>query len=190
MSLLRCLNPDCPVEAIEDLPEKILYKKDKRPCSPYCCPVCGISLSSAEDVDDIYCRRLQRRWKYVEEFGDLGLIPRLLNRWEYCFVYFEDRGILAVSHSDFDNYESLKLYEQYKRVKDTQKEDPLFGFDLFFYSPHEESITFKIEVGDANSEDLIELYNALSELHRAYGGVGIILKNKGVEFYEEEEVSI
>jgi len=50
------------------------------------------------------------------------------------------------------------------------------------------SIDIWIDPGSASSEDLAELYSALSELHRAHGGIGVDFLDDGTKVYSLEEV--
>lgn len=43
-----------------------------------------------------------------------------------------------------------------------------------------------VNVGNANSEDLVELYSALSDLYRAYGGKGLVLEDEDSQILDFE----
>jgi len=51
------------------------------------------------------------------------------------------------------------------------------------------SVDVWIDPGLASSDDLAELYTALSELHRAHGGAGIDFCDDDTRVYSSEEVS-
>ncbi len=43
----------------------------------------------------------------------------------------------------------------------------------------ETGLDLYLDLGGASEEDIIELYSALSELHRAYGGTGVVVRDDG-----------
>ncbi len=45
-----------------------------------------------------------------------------------------------------------------------------------------------IDPGNANADDLQELYDALSELHRACGGAGVVFRDEKTEVFANAEV--
>ncbi len=47
-------------------------------------------------------------------------------------------------------------------------------------------IRFTLNPGDASAEDLAEVLISMSELHRSYGGLGLIFESEGFEFTARE----
>ena len=52
--------------------------------------------------------------------------------------------------------------------------------------PRNWSFDLLVDPGEANENDLAELYEAFSELHRAYGGVGLIFRNDESHIYSPD----
>ena len=85
----------------------------------------------------------------------------------------------------FEDWDEIvsRLVEKFLDQKpETSQRQYVASDATFSISPRPEdsdnwSFDLLIDPGDATEHDLAELYEALSELHRAYGGVGLVFRN-------------
>lgn len=62
--------------------------------------------------------------------------------------------------------------------------------DIDLLSKTEQKIDIWIDIGDASVNDLVELYDSLSELHRAFGGTGIVFRDDMTKIHISKEVLV
>lgn len=105
-----------------------------------------------------------------------------------------DKGVRDVTlHKILNALNSLtnkdyKLEDVFPSVKDVKNDKIEKSSNFFpFNALQEASIDIWIDPGEANKEDLFELYISLSELYRAHGGIGLTYIDEGIEALRFEE---
>ena len=88
-------------------------------------------------------------------------------------------GQLGVSYDAARDELKMILSKKNKEKEDT---DPL--------SKTEQQIDIWIDIGNASVHDLVELYDSLSELHRAFGGTGIVFRDDMTKIHISKEVLV
>jgi len=84
-------------------------------------------------------------------------------------------------------YNSVR--EAYVRYTNSKEVDVQLN-KIFEFKPDEFAIDIVVDPGDATKDEILELYNALSDLHRAFGGIGIEFKEEASKIFAGEEVEV
>lgn len=84
-------------------------------------------------------------------------------------------------------YNSVR--EAYSRYTNSKEVDVQLN-KIIEFKPDEFAIDIFVDPGDATKDEILELYNALSDLHRAFGGIGIEFKEAASKILAGEEVEV